>query len=98
SLQFTALNAISFADIAPENMSQAASISSMAQRLSQSMGIAAGAYMLQLSSTVQGHASIVTADFWPAFVGIGLISLVAPVLHLRLPPEAGIEVSGHSRA
>src|SRR4029077_8689862 len=75
SLQFTALNAISFADIAPENMSQAASISSMAQRLSQSMGIAAGAYMLQLSSTVQGHASIVTADFWPAFVGIGLISL-----------------------
>ncbi len=98
SLQFTALNAISFADIAPENMSQAASISSMAQRLSQSMGIAAGAYMLQLSSTVQGHASIVTADFWPAFVGIGLISLVAPVLHLRLPPEAGIEVSGHARA
>jgi EmrB/QacA subfamily drug resistance transporter len=96
SLQFTALNAISFADIAPENMSQAASISSMAQRLSQSIGIAVGAYMLQLSSTAQGHASIVAADFWPAFLGIGLISLVAPFLHLRLPPEAGIEVSGHA--
>ena len=97
SLQFTALNAISFADIAPQNMSQAASVSSMAQRLSQSVGIAAGAYFLQLSSVVQNHATIVTADFWPAFLGIGLISVAAPLLHLRLPPEAGIEVSGHAR-
>jgi EmrB/QacA subfamily drug resistance transporter len=95
SLQFTALNAISFADIAPEKMSQAASFSSMAQRLSQSAGIAAGAYLLQLSSTAQGHASIVAADFWPAFVGNGLVSALAPLLHLRLPPQAGIEVSGH---
>ena len=95
SLQFTALNAISFADIAPEKMSQAASFSSMAQRLSQSAGIAAGAYLLQLSSTAQGHASIVAADFWPAFVGIGFVSALAPLLHLRLPPQAGIEVSGH---
>jgi EmrB/QacA subfamily drug resistance transporter len=98
SLQFTALNAISFADIAPQNMSQAASVSSMAQRLSQSVGIAAGAYFLQLSSVVQNHATIVTADFWPAFLGIGLISVAAPLLHLRLPPEAGIEVSGRARA
>jgi MFS family permease len=95
SLQFTALNAISFADIAPERMSQAASFSSMAQRLSQSAGIAAGAYLLQLSSTLQGHASIEAADFWPAFVGIGLVSAMAPALHLRLLPQAGIEVSGH---
>ena len=95
SLQFTALNAISFADIAPEKMSQAASFSSMAQRLSQSAGIAAGAYLLQLSSTVQGHASIEAADFWPAFLGIGLVSALAPLMHRRLPPQAGIEVSGH---
>ena len=45
SLQFTALNAIAFADIGPEQMRQAASISSMAQRLSQSVGIAVGAYL-----------------------------------------------------
>jgi EmrB/QacA subfamily drug resistance transporter len=95
SLQFTALNAISFADIAPETMSQAASFSSMAQRLSQSAGIAAGAYLLQLSSALQGHTSIEAADFWPAFVGIGLVSAMAPLLHLRLLPQAGVEVSGH---
>jgi len=95
SLQFTALNAITYADIAPSGMSQATSMSSMMQRLSQSVGIAAGAYLLQLSSALQGHAQIVTADFWPAFLGIALISGVAPLIHARLAAEAGIEVSGH---
>jgi EmrB/QacA subfamily drug resistance transporter len=95
SLQFTALNAIAFADVPHERMSQASSFSSMAQRLSQSAGIAAGAYLLQLSSTVQGHSTIEASDFWPAFLAIGLISAAAPFLHRRLLPEAGIEVSGH---
>jgi EmrB/QacA subfamily drug resistance transporter len=99
SLQFTGLNAITFADIAQPAMSQAASVSSMAQRLSQSIGIAIGAYLLQLSSALQGHAKIVASDFWPAFLGIALISAIAPIAHRRLPAEAGIEVSGHgSRA
>ena len=96
SLQFTSLQAIAFADIARSDISQAASFTSMAQRLSQSLGIAIGAYLLQLSSTLQGHATIVAADFWPAFVGIALISLSAPMLHLRLAREAGASVSGHA--
>jgi EmrB/QacA subfamily drug resistance transporter len=96
SLQFTSLNAIAFSDIDKPDMSQAASVSSMAQRLSQSLGIAIGAYLLQLSSTLQGHATIVASDFWPAFVGIALISLGAPLLHRRLAPDAGRAVSGHS--
>jgi hypothetical protein len=98
SLQFTSLNAIAFSDIDKPDMSQAASVSSMAQRLSQSLGIAIGAYLLQLSSTLQGHATIVASDFWPAFVGIALISLGAPLLHRRLAPDAGRAVSGHSSA
>jgi MFS family permease len=97
SLQFTALGAIAFADIEPPSMSQASSINSMAQRLSQSMGIAVGAYLLQLSSNVQGHVTIVAADFGPAFIGVSLISLTSVLLHRRLPREAGGEVSGHVR-
>lgn len=97
SLQFTSLQAIAFADIGQPDISQAASITSMAQRLSQSLGIAIGAYLLQLSSTLQGHTTIVASDFWPAFIGIALISLVAPMLHARLAPDAGMSVSGHLR-
>jgi len=95
SLQFTSLQAISFADIAPPDISQAASITSMTQRLAQSLGIAMGAYLLQLSSSLQGHDTIVAADFWPAFVGAAVLALAAPLLHLRLPRDAGAAVSGH---
>ncbi len=98
SLQFTALQAVSFADVSRETMSQATSISSMAQRLAQSLGIALGAYALQLSSLVQGHATIVAADFWPAFLAIALLSFASAVLHLRMPQGAGAEVSGHARS
>jgi EmrB/QacA subfamily drug resistance transporter len=96
SLQFTALQAITFADIEQKDMSQAASISSMMQRLAQSAGIAVAAYMLQASSTLHGHATIEVSDFVPTFVGIALISLVPPMLHRRLPPDAGVAVSGHA--
>jgi len=95
SLQFTALQALSFADATPANMSQATSVASMAQRLAQTLGITAGAYALELSSLVQGHPSIVAADFPPAFIAVGAIAAVSVLLHRRLPRTAGTAVSGH---
>ncbi len=96
SLQFPALGALSFADATPENMSQATSISSMTQRLGQGLGIAVGAYALELSSRAQGHQSIVAADFPPAFIAVAAIAALSVLFHRRLPPGAGTEVSGHS--
>jgi len=95
SLQFTALQALSFADSTRENISQATSIASMAQRLAQSLGIAVGAYSLELSSLAQGHASIVASDFPPAFVAVAAIAAASVFFHRRLPRTAGTEVSGH---
>ena len=95
SLQFTALQALSFADSTRGNMSQATSIASMAQRLAQSLGIAVGAYALELSSLAQGHASIVAADFPPAFIAVAAIAALCVFFHRRLPRTAGTEVSGH---
>jgi EmrB/QacA subfamily drug resistance transporter len=97
SLQFTALQAISFAEVSAASMSQASSVTSMTQRLSQSLGVAAGAYALQLSSTLQGHARIEASDFWPTFLAMGLISAASALSHLRLAPHAGAEVSGHAK-
>jgi hypothetical protein len=95
SLQFTALQALSFADIHGQDMSQAASISSVVQRLSQSIGIAVAAYMLQLAGLFQGHAQVAAADFPPTFIAISLIAFAAPFLHRRLARDAGVAVSGH---
>jgi len=70
-----------------EHMSQGASISSMVQRLAQSMGIAFAAYVLQLSSLVQGHATIVAADFLPAFIVIAAAYIITSWLASSLVPD-----------
>jgi EmrB/QacA subfamily drug resistance transporter len=98
SLQFTGLNAITFADVSRQTMSQATSLSSMAQRLCQSMGVVIGAFVVQAASTLHGHAAIEASDFWPAFLAIGAISAGSLFFHLRLPADAGAEVSGHGTA
>ena len=98
SLQFTGLNAITFADVSREAMSQATSISGMSQRLAQSVGVAFGAYALEISARVQGHDTIGAADFWPAFIAIALISASSSLFHAKLAPDAGAEVSGHRAA
>ena len=97
SLQFTSLAAISFADITRETMSQASSVSSMAQRLSQSMGVVVGAYVLQISNDLQGHDTIVASDFWPAFAVVALISAASLFFNSALAPDAGAEISGQAR-
>ena len=97
SLQFTSLQAISFAEVTRETMSQASSIASMAQRLSQSLGVAIGAYALQITGLLQGHAELVVADFPPAFLVIALLSGASLFFHAALPPDAGAEISGHGR-
>lgn len=95
SLQMNFNNTISFADVDKPLMSRATSLMSMAQRLSQSMGVALGAYALELSNDFQGHAEIVSADFWPAFIATALISLSSFGFYVKLSPDAGAELSGH---
>ena len=47
SLQFTSLNAIAYADVSNRDMSYATSLSSVAQQLSLSIGVALGAFALE---------------------------------------------------
>ena len=94
SLQFTAVGAIAFADISQAWMSQASGLQSMSQRLAQSLGVAFGAYALELSSSLQGHSTIVAADFWPAFLAIALVSGASVFYNVALPHDAGAELSG----
>ncbi|MEJ0003314.1 MAG: MFS transporter [Pararobbsia sp.] len=94
SLQFTSLNALSYADVEHAEVSQASSIASAVQQLSLGMGVTVGAFALQASSALQGHAELVAADFWPAFVLIGLLALGSLRFILQLPGDAGAEISG----
>ena len=94
SLQMTSINTLSYADVPPAMLSRATSLTSMAQQLSQTVGVATGAMFLQLVLALRGGATLTAADFYPAFVGLGIISLLSVPFFLRMAPDAGAEVSG----
>lgn len=94
SLQFTSLNAIAYADIAPRDMSSATSLTSVAQQLSLSVGVALGAFTLEAVSRSGGAEGLQAGDFWPAFLVVSLVSATSALVLTGLHPNAGAEMSG----
>ena len=92
SLQFTALGTLAYADVPNSMMSGASTLSSMAQQLFLSLGVALGAMLLHLSLTAHG-GHFTTSDFTPAFVVMGVLALLSS-LFFPLEYHAGDEVSG----
>ncbi len=98
SLQFTCVNTLAYANIAPAQMSRATSLSSMAQQLALSIGVGSGALALHLTLGWRGGTNLGAGDFAPAFLGVGLVTFLSLAFFLRLSPEAGNEVRGQARA
>ncbi len=97
SLEFTSLNAIAFAEIDTSQMSRAVSFSSVAQQLSLSLGIAAGAGALQGFAFLDPRGDALALDsFRLAFVAMGFVSFTAVAAFLRLPSDAGAELTQRS--
>ena len=96
SLQFTSINALAFADISPERMSRATTLTSVAQQLSLSVGISVGAIALELATRTTGDV-ITYASFWPAFLVVGVITLLSLVPFAKLAGDAGDEMSGRRK-
>ncbi len=97
SLQFTALGTLAYADVPNQLMSSASSLSSMAQQLFLSLGVALGAMLLHISLGAHGGGHLTTHDFTPAFIVMGVLALFASILILPLEYHAGDEVSGRQR-
>ncbi|WP_050462638.1 MFS transporter [Herbaspirillum autotrophicum] len=93
SLQFTCLNSIAYADISNRDAGRATSLASVVQQLSLGMGVTIAGLVLQISNAVQGHATIVESDFWPAFLVVGLFSIASVPVTRRLPHDAGLELT-----
>jgi MFS family permease len=94
SLQMTSINSLSYADVPANMLSRATSLTSMAQQLSQSMGIAAGALFLYIMLSINGEPSPGPVDFSFAFAAAAMLSILAVPFFLRMSPEAGAEISG----
>ena len=97
SLQFTCINAISYAEIDQPEMSQATSFASAFQQLALSLGVTVGAAILQLSLAFRGRTNLTAEDFLPAFLVVALISLMSAISFASLPRDAGEEMARRKR-
>lgn len=97
SMQFTALNTLGFADVDAAQRSSASTLASMLQQVAVLVGVALATALLNLSLNLRGAAALGWMDFAVTFGVLAVISLFAAMQMLRLPHDAGAEVSGHGR-
>ncbi|HET9902506.1 MAG TPA: MFS transporter [Xanthobacteraceae bacterium] len=93
SLEFTCINALSFADVEPARMSRATTMSAVWQQLSLSTGVALGAFIVEYTLRWKRNATISPDDFLFAFLIIGAVSAISAALFMRLPQDAGAQLS-----
>lgn len=96
SLQFTSVNALGYSDIDQKRMSRATSFISVAQQVALSVGVSIGALTLEAAMRGRGGTELAVEDFTYAFLIVGIVSALSFVSFLRLPANAGAEVSRHN--
>ena len=95
SIQYLALNTISYADMPGPLLSKGTSFGGVAQQLARGFGVAVAAASL---AVIAGPTKVTVEDFRIAFFLVGLLPLVAGFGFLRLTPNDGEAVSGHVQA
>ncbi len=89
SLEFTAINALAFADIDARDMSRATSFTSVSQQLSLSTGVATGAGAIEISQWLHQDAALGSGDFSLAFITVAILCATSTLIFVRLPAGAG---------
>ncbi|WP_342361679.1 MFS transporter [Terrarubrum flagellatum] len=88
SLQFTAVNALAFADVPDDRMSAATTLSAVAQQVAASFGVSLAAIILQASRAISGQAALTVSDFLAAFTILAVVASFSVISFFRLNPDA----------
>ena len=91
SIQYLALNTISYADVPRSMLSRSTSVGGVVQQLARGFGVAIGAALLAM---VAGSEPVTVGDFRIVFLLVALIPLLSAFGFLRLGADDGAEVSG----
>jgi EmrB/QacA subfamily drug resistance transporter len=94
SLQFTGINTLSYADIAPHYMSRASSFAAMAQQLGITLGVGVAAVTLNVSMVWHGRNVLDVGDAAAGFIVIGVLTILSAFAFRRLSPDAGAQLKG----
>ena len=93
SLQFTAVNTLTYADLDARAMSRASSFAAMAQQLGISVGVATAAVTMNLSMHWRGGTDLALIDVIWGFIAIGGVTALSALSFMRLPAGAGSELN-----
>ncbi len=92
SLQFTALNTLTFAEVPPHWTAAANTLFSLGFQFSVGMGVAVGAVALRLA----GPDGVGPAAFQGAFLGIAVLMAASSLSGLLIAPDAADAVAGRA--
>ncbi|WP_338762422.1 MFS transporter [Massilia sp. METH4] len=95
SMQFTALNTLAFANVPSAQMSGASTLFSVLAQVNAGLGIAAAALLLKLGE-LAGWGGGSPLTFRVALLAMGAVALAGVADSLRLPADAGAQVSGQA--
>lgn len=98
SMGFTAYSSLAFVDMPAPLMSSANTLFSMAQQLAFGLGVALAVIFLRGAQTALGANDTDLASYHLAFTLLGLATVLSMADLLRLPKDAGAQVSGHGLA
>jgi EmrB/QacA subfamily drug resistance transporter len=94
SMQFSALTYTAFAEIGAEERSSASILSSLAQQVSNGVGVAVAALLLNFSRLLRHAAQLAPFDFRLALLAMGIFGTLALISYAGLAHGTGTEVSG----
>ena len=98
SLQFTAMNALTYSDIDRGDTSNATTFYAVAQQFSLSAGVAVAAFVLEAVQAWRGEPVIAADDFSMAFFIVSGIAMTCVFYFARLDANAGSSVITRRKA
>lgn len=93
---FVAVSSMAFADVTPNEVSRASTLSTVIQQISLGLGISLAGLTLYLSAGATRQLTV--GDFTLSFVALGLVTLMAIPFYFRLDRSAGAHMQNVRRA
>ena len=87
------MNTLGYAEIPKPKMSYATALSTMAQQVSNTFGVALAVLLLNLAMEWRGSEILKAEDFWVGFVVLGILNSLALFYFWALPANAGAELT-----
>ncbi len=95
AVQFNAVAAIAYAELPPARIGAATTLNTMVWQLAIMVGISLSSVVVTLAARGAGRAEAVPLDYGLAFLVLAFIGALATPACLRLPRDAGNQLSGH---